>query len=186
MLTAEHSRESCFEETNGAENMSSVEDDDLVWELQQHRDNPKYFAELYRRFAPRIHGCIWKRSGDFHFAEDIVQETFRLAYERLHSFQGNSRISTWLHRIAFNKSCEWYRRRPRSTSFVDREVLETMGKHYNPRYLLPSEYAEKYEEEGMVRGLINELGGDYKDVLILRYYESLSYDNIAETLGIPI
>ncbi len=105
-------------------------------------------------------------------AEDAMQETFLAAYRALKKFRGDSKVSTWLYRIAVRECLDISRKRKRTTSIED-EVFE------------PSvdDGTEDRAVQTVVRAALSKLPGHYRSALVLRYYGGLSYDEIAQSLG---
>lgn len=80
------------------------------------------FEELYRAHSGRVYALCLRMAGDAARAEDLAQETFVRAWQRLHSFRGASAFSTWLHRLTVNVVISWMRKRRRRT---ERELAST-------------------------------------------------------------
>ena len=77
------------------------EDNDLVESARAGDCNA--FEQLYRRHRDRIYALLWRLSGgDASLAEDLLQESFVRAWQKLHTFRGESRFGTWLHRLSAN------------------------------------------------------------------------------------
>lgn len=73
------------------------------WVEAARAGDPRAFERLYRRHAGRIHALVWRLGGnDAALAEDLVQEAFIRAWNKLHLFEGKSAFGTWLHRLAAN------------------------------------------------------------------------------------
>jgi len=123
-------------------------------------------------------------------AADAVQEAFLMAFRSIHAFAGQSKISTWLHRIVVN-ACLMKLRAERSRPVTSIEPLlptfDQTGHHSRPVsawHLPPSESAEAAELRAAVRQRINELPESYRTVILLRDIEELDTQEVAERLGI--
>lgn len=123
-------------------------------------------------------------------AADAVQEAFLSAFRALHSFAGNSKIGTWLHRITVN-ACLMKLRSDKSTPTTSIEGLlptfdETGHRRGRvvPWRMAPQEVVEAGERRAIVRRCINELPEIYRVVLLLRDIEQLDTQETAERLGI--
>ncbi|MEM1412700.1 MAG: sigma-70 family RNA polymerase sigma factor [Pseudomonadota bacterium] len=78
-------------------------DNESVWVERAREGDSVAFERLYRMHAGRIHALVWRLSGnDKALAEDLVQEAFIRAWNKLHLFEGKSAFGTWLHRLAAN------------------------------------------------------------------------------------
>jgi RNA polymerase sigma factor (sigma-70 family) len=83
--------------------VAASDDADLADVRVAARGDVRAFERLYQRHANRIHGVVWRLAGGVQArAEELVQDTFVRAWQRLDSFRGDSRFSTWLHRLAVN------------------------------------------------------------------------------------
>jgi RNA polymerase sigma-70 factor (ECF subfamily) len=117
--------------------------------------------------------------GDAHVAEDIAQEAFLHAYRALSSYQAQGKFPAWLRMIT-TRLCLNYRRDNR------REVAwEDLSGHPAERTDGPESRLGEWEQRGEVRRAIDALPCDFRDVIVLRYMEELSYDEIARHLGVP-
>lgn len=121
-------------------------------------------------------------------AEDVVQETFLSAFRAIDSFEGHSRLSTWLYRIAYNAALMRLRRSEPAMVSVDEPVRDDEGNEA-PRELfdwccLPEQDFETQEARAALEQAIGELPEKFKAVFVLRELEGLSTDETAEALGI--
>lgn len=121
--------------------------------------------------------------GNVEEAEDAAQETFLRAYARLGQFDPAMKFSTWLFSIA-NHHCIDRLRKRRATyiSIDDNPVLQNMSGD-EPR---PDHQALDQERRIEVQMLINQLDPDYRTPLVLRYWEEMSYEEIAETMDMTV
>ena len=130
---------------------------------------------------------------DRAMAEDLSQEVFLRVHKGLPSFDGQVRFVTWLHTIAMNVAISEYRRRrakkrDRRTLSIDAPVLGTDDLYITPagREVDPGEQAHQHEFLARVRECVRKLPDEFRDVVVLRDMESLSYEEIASVLGLPI
>ncbi len=119
--------------------------------------------------------------GDEDEVKDIVQEVFLKMYEHRWQLANPSRFRAWLFMIARNQCLTHYRDEKRTTPFDERwsmlESLETES--------LIQEI-ERNEEVSLVRAFINQLKPEYREVIVLREYQGLSYEEIADVIGATI
>ena len=83
------------------------------WVSQSQRGDHAAFAKLIRVHQPMIHSLTFRMTGSVADCKDLAQETFIRAYQQLDSFQGTSKFSSWLYRIAINACLDWQRREQR-------------------------------------------------------------------------
>ena len=115
-------------------------------------------------------------------ARDITQEVFVRAYENIEKFRGDSKISSWLYRIAYNLSVNWsVRVRGRETQLDDAEA----GNIPEPLSAADEAYDRELALAG-IKGVMQRLPVKYSVILRLYYFEDKSYREIADVLRIPV
>ena len=83
------------------------------WVAQSRKGDHAAFAELIRAHQTMIHSLTFRMTGSVADCKDLAQETFIRAYQQLDSYQGSSKLSSWLYRIAVNACLDWRRREQR-------------------------------------------------------------------------
>lgn len=152
------------------------------------------FEELVAHFERPVYSLCFRLLGDAEEARDAAQETFLKVYRGLSSFRGEAGLKTWIYRIAINQAMNqrrWWRRRHRdetiSLDITRGESDRTVGSLLpDLRASSPEALAISSEREGQVLRALNQIKHEYRVALILREIEELSYEEIAETLGISI
>ncbi len=151
------------------------------------------YGELVRRHQDRVYNVCWRICGNRTEAEDLAQETFVKAFEAIARFDGRARFYTWLFRIAANLAISAGRRQRRArTVSLDRgpRLVEDDEAPASERVaaetLSPQEASMKREAEELVLIALGELEEEYRVVVTLRDLESLSYEEIAEVLEVPV
>lgn len=145
------------------------------------------FEKLVTEYEKAVYAIAQRMTGNAEDAADMTQETFIKAYNSLSSFRGDSKFSVWLYRIANNVCLDFLRsksRRPTvslSTEDDDGEEtqLDIADESQSPELLLESSLTR----DAVRRGL-DSLPPDYKQILLLREIQGLSYEEIAAALGI--
>jgi RNA polymerase sigma-70 factor, ECF subfamily len=125
------------------------------------------FNELYKMFAPLIHGIILARVPRAE-VEDIVQEVFISAYKNLHSLRDKNAVGAWLAMIARNRAIEFYR-----NSKPTEELPEDLSGH-----------EDRETEAREILSAIRSLPDSYKETLVLRLVEGMTGQEIAERTGL--
>lgn len=154
------------------------EDADLV---QQAREgNRLAFEKLYRRHRNRIYGVVWRLcGGDGALAEDVLQDAFVRAWQKLESFRGDSRFATWLHRLSVNVALSDRRIR------VRRLERETTLEGAAERTLAGAR--DVYAGDRMdLEQAIAKLPERARTVLVLYDIEGYSHAEIAEIAGMAV
>jgi RNA polymerase sigma-70 factor (ECF subfamily) len=141
------------------------------------------FQELVLRYQDAIYGLAVRFVGNPSEAQDIAQEVFLRVHRGLEGFKGEARFSTWLYRITFNLCSDALRRRRRP----DRASvsLEDAGEIQDRRAGLEQGILDN-EQRRAVRAALEGLDEKYRAVLILLYYQELSYEQIAAVLQCPL
>jgi len=147
-------------------------------------------AECVERHAAGLYRLALRLMRDEAEAEDVVQETFLNAFKAIDSFDGRSKLSTWLYRIAYNAALMRLRRWQPATVSVDEPVLSQDGDEM-PRQLfdwccLPEQDFETGEARAELEAAIQELPEKLKMVFILRELEGLSTEETASALGLSL
>jgi len=139
----------------------------------------KAIAELVRTYAERIYRFVYHQvGGREEDAEDIVQETFLAAIKSAHRFQGSARVSTWLYSIAAHKVADYHRRRRRRKEEPLPLLEFNLSELDSPEVLL-----EKTELRERIWAALERLPDHYRTVLVLRYIEGLTINEIMEVTG---
>lgn len=137
--------------------------------------------QLYDRHVDRVYGLCYRLSGDPDLAQDFCQETFVRAFTRLDEFQGRSKFSTWLHRVAVNTSLNGMRRLARTREH------EKAHESYDE---LPAAAVAKPDSDSLLRRYlhraIDELGEGMRAVFVMHEVEGYSHLEIAEALDVEV
>lgn len=154
----------------------SLEDSELV--ARTLAGDTRSYEELVRRYERLVGRVLYPYARRETSAEDLVQETFLRAYDRLETFNPEYRFKTWLLAIANNLGVDTLRRR--------REVVEFNQEAHAGSAGGAELAALEAERSRTVREEIERLPETYSVPLILRYTEDMSYAEIAEVLGITV
>jgi RNA polymerase sigma-70 factor (ECF subfamily) len=136
--------------------------------------NQRAMGELYAAHSGRVYSVVRRVVGDDHVAEDVSQDAWIRAFEKLHLFRGDAAFSTWMHRLAVNAAVNKLRSQGR------RSKLET-----SPELELPvQEPDESVLNQKQLKRALDALPNGYRTVLVLHDVEGLTHDEIGERLGI--
>jgi RNA polymerase sigma-70 factor (ECF subfamily) len=164
-----------------------VNDEELIVRLQ--RGDEWAFQLLVRRFRKTIFSIAFGITLDVEESQDIVQEVFLQVYRSIGNFRGDASLSTWLHRITVNRCLNWKRRWARRLKWLHTTTDSTDDKPVKePESDLPS--PENRMADAQTRLQIDKalkmLPEQARAVFVLRELEGLSYEEIAETIGIKL
>jgi RNA polymerase sigma-70 factor (ECF subfamily) len=139
------------------------------------------FHDLFEAHKDRVYTIAFHYSGDEAMAHDVTQQVFLKLFTSINQFHETSQFTTWLYRIVANACTDEHRKRRRFVPFSPEIEVRTMvakgsqEKAYHRREVADS-----------VRGAIGELTPKLRLPILLKYVEGLSYDEIAESLGVSI
>ena len=140
-------------------------------------EQPDAFGELIRRHQAFVFGAALRVTRDASLAEEVAQETFFRAYRSLNTFRGESKLRTWLYRIATNLAIDLVGRRK---DFPVPDVPDI------PMSRSTSQIVELKVQSAQLRDALIQLPERLREPLVLREYRGLTYDEIADKLGIPL
>ncbi len=154
--------------------------------MSDREHNPN---DLDPAFAPllaydkRLVNLAYRVLGDRDEAMDAVQDAYLQAYRAFHTFRGDSQPYTWLCRITLNECARRGRRKTtRRSRETDLEVLRERG--VEPAHDAPGHAAVEHgKTAALVRSVVDNLPSPYREAVILRYYEDMSYEEIANVSG---
>jgi RNA polymerase sigma-70 factor, ECF subfamily len=146
------------------------------------------FGEVVRRWERKIYALAYGFTGSVEEARDASQETFVAAYRNLRSFRGEAKVSSWLHRIAVNQCITRRRRaRVRAETAID-EAIETSGESFisTDERASPARAAEAGERTEAVRRAVAALTPELREVVLMKEFEGLTFQEIADALQVPL
>ena len=148
--------------------------DDLVWLRRAASGDARAFGRIFERHGDRLFRIAMSMLGNSADAEDVVQETFTGAFKGIKGFQGRSSVKTWLTRILVTQVSQWRRQQGRAV-----RRTEPMGD------VATDGSASSVEKRIDLQAALEQLSDEHRQVLVLREYEQMSYDEIAEVIGVP-
>lgn len=159
--------------------------DDTCLVQEALQGNQASFQLLVERYEQRIFNLIRHYTRNPVEVEDLAQESFLKAFRRLDTFQHQSSFYTWLYRISVNTILDSLKRRGRSP-VQSVEDLELVASPETTRSPSPSSSLEREEISRITQEVLAELPEIFRTVLIMREFEDMAYQDIADVLGISI
>ena len=158
------------------------------------RHDAAAFEQLVAERTGDIYGLLFRLTGDAEEARDLAQETFLRAFQAIEKFRGDADLKTWLYRIAINQArnrWRWWRRRRRdATVSLDATIGEreqTVATHLEDANASdPEQETLARERRDQLREALQGLRSAYREAVVLRDIEGLTYEEIAATLQINI
>lgn len=144
------------------------------------------FGEIVRRWERRIYALAYGMLGREEEARDATQETFLAAFRNLRGFRGEARVSSWLHRIAVNQCITRQRRaRVRPETALEEEAERDAAAFTIAAHESPARRAESRERTQAVRRAVAALPPELRQVLVMKEFEEMTFQEIAQILELP-
>ncbi len=132
---------------------------------------------LYRQYAKPMFNVAYRIVNDYHFAEDVMQEAFLKAFERIGQFRGEASFGAWLKRITVNESLNWIKKYQRQyTDFSENTAEEPAEEERDEDFL-------RIEPEQLLKAL-RALNPNYRTIISLYYIEGYDYREISSIMDI--
>jgi RNA polymerase sigma-70 factor (ECF subfamily) len=170
---------------------SEADEAGFVARLRAHDEQA--FNELVRTYERRVFGLVLRMLNSREEAEDLAQEVFVQIFKAIDQFRGDSKLSTWIYRIAINlcKNRSKYLQRRHVhqqddiEAFGDRAPMSTAKGTTAGSIARPDDMLVGMQVERVVQHAIAQLEPDFREALILRDVEDLSYEEIGQITGLP-
>jgi RNA polymerase sigma-70 factor, ECF subfamily len=157
---------------------AQINSDEQAWIAGAQLGDRQAFGELVRRHRAGVVNVVYRMCGEAALAEDAAQEAFLRAWQNLGRYNPRFAFRNWVYRIALNVAMDALRRE-RPTTDVDTEPLVSGEES-------PEARVERRQLAEQVQRAVMNLPPASRAVLVLREYEALSYQEIAEALDIPL
>jgi len=152
--------------------------------------DPKAYNELMRLYRDPIYFMLYEKVGDQELAKDLTIEALGKAFKKLHMYTPNYTFSTWLYTVARNNCIDYLRKHKLPTISIDKMMLDEDGKRntfdLKSKDPNPENVMIKKQRIAILRQIVDQLKPKYRDLVKLRYFKELSYEEIATLLEIPL
>ena len=143
------------------------------------------FTRLVKKYQKRVHALAWRKVGDFHIAEELAQDTFLKAYEKLGTLKNPSQFAGWLYVITNRLCIAWHRKQKPSMESLETtsgaEIEEMSYRHYEDE---AREQASVESRRERVNALLEKLPESERTVVTLHYLGEMTSKAIGEFLGV--
>lgn len=178
-----------MEELNRQFSDKAIEDFRLIDEAVQNNDE-QAFAKLLQRYKRPVYHMVLKMVRNVDDAEDLTIESFAKAFKSLHRFKKDFTFSTWLFRIATNNTIDHIRKKKLNTMSIDNTFTDDNGDgisiEVEDENLNPQEETIKSQKAELIQIFVDKLPPKYQKLVRLRYFNELSYEEIAVELEAPL
>ena len=167
-------------------NLTELSDEELIAEYQQN-DTLQAFEILVQRYKNPLTNFVYHFLGDYEACADVVQETMIKFYRNKDSYKSIAKFSTWIYTIAGNLAKTEYQRRRRRQIFSinsygeEKENYEIPDERYRPDVITDSGIKDK-----IIQNALLKISAAYREAVILRDIQELSYEEIAEIMRIEV
>jgi RNA polymerase sigma-70 factor (ECF subfamily) len=158
--------------------MTAPTDRDLIVRARRGAAGGDAFGELVRRYQTGVFNVCYRLLHERAEAEDLTQETFMRAYDRLQTFDLEREFGPWIRRVAANLCLNHLEARKVAAPLDEERDADESQR--------PEKQVEVRERSAQIREALASLPPHYRVVVELRHYQDLSYDEIASELGIPL
>ncbi len=167
------------------ENIKALTDVELIENAISGRELG--FEELVHRYQRQITSYIFRMLNNYDASLDVTQEVFIKVYNSLEKYSSDYKFSTWLYRIAHNAAIDYMRRNSVSQQSLDVESKDgTYQIQIESRQPNPEQERERSEWRTEIEAVVKCLPSAYRELILLRHAQDLSYDEIAEVTSLPL
>tara|TARA_B100001059_G_C17794375_1_gene562125 strand:- start:549 stop:1139 length:591 start_codon:yes stop_codon:yes gene_type:complete len=148
----------------------------------------KAFSDLMTFYWPTIEGFFAVKLSSKEDVEDLSIATFSKAFDKIKSYNSSYAFSTWIQTIATNSLIDFFRKKEQKTISIDADVKNEKGNPHEIEDLdtNPELNFIQQQKNKQLFSLVEKLKPHYRELIVLRYLEELSYDEIAQKLNIPL
>lgn len=141
--------------------------------------------EFVQQHEGRMYGYLYRLEGNSEDALDLTQEVFYRAWRSIKTFKRSERVRPWLYQVARNTQIESHRRK-KLQRFSLEEAREEAGFEVTSEARSPMQVAESVDTQDRVQRALLQLPSEYREAVVLRFIEDLSYDEIAQIQGVAL
>jgi len=171
--------------SSNASSLSSAADRELVATAAQGLEGG--FEELVRRYQRPISAYVYRMVGDYDCALDLTQEIFIKIYASLSRYRPEFKFSTWIYKIAHNAAIDHLRRNAgRERSLSNGTESEPQQLTIESKGLSPEQQSERAERRLEIESVVRLLPTAYRELIVLRHSQDLTYEEIVEVTGLPL
>lgn len=167
------------------ENIKGLTDGELIVRAIRGREDG--FEELVIRYQRPITGYIYRMLNNYDASLDVTQEVFIKVYNSLDRYSSEYKFSTWLYRIAHNAAIDYMRRNSVNQQSIETENADgSYQLQIESRQPNPEQERERSEWRREIETVVKCLPQVYRELILLRHAQDLSYDEIAEVTNLPL
>ena len=143
------------------------------------------FSPLVEKYQKGVHALVWRKIGDFHIAQEITQDAFFRAYQKLGTLKNHNQFAGWLYVIAAHLCADWFRKNPPPEQSLEVTDMSEVNEVSYSRYVAEKQAAEADEaRREVVKKLLQKLPESERTVMTLYYLGEMTIKAISEFLGV--
>ena len=143
------------------------------------------FSTLVGKYQKSVHALAWRKIGDFHIAEEITQDTFLKAYQKLSTLKEPQSFASWLYVITANHCKAWLRKKRTRTQSLENTSNTQLEKRAYSGYIIEENKRMAAEtQREVVKKLLAKLQDSDRTIITLYYLAGMTYDEISKFLGV--
>lgn len=159
--------------------MSKYNEEETLIRLQDPKTQTRAFEEIVNHYSQPLYWQIRRLVVDHEDADDVLQNTFIKAWTNITSFRGESKLSTWLYKIAYNESLTFLNHKRELLSIDDLNSMTMETLESDP-------YFDGDETQLMLQEAINTLPDKQKAVFNMKYFEEMKYEDMSQITGTSV
>ena len=159
--------------------MSKYNEEETLRRLQDPKTQTRAFEEIVNHYSQPLYWQIRRLVVEHEDADDVLQNTFIKAWTNITSFRGESKLSTWLYKIAYNESLTFLNHKREQLSLDDLNSMVTETLESDP-------YFDGDETQLMLQEAINSLPDKQKAVFNMKYFEEMKYEERSQITGTSV
>jgi RNA polymerase sigma-70 factor (ECF subfamily) len=163
--------------------------DYLLIQAARNNNDQQAYQELMDKHYLDVYLEIYTRLRDEQLSKDLAQEVMTKAFAQLDRYEPVFAFGTWLKRVTINHTIDFLRKKRLQTTSIDESYDYDSGEvklQVEATDLTPEERLQKTERAAIVREYVGKLKDVYRNLIEMRYFDELSYEEMADALGIPL
>lgn len=167
------------------ENLRDLTDGELLQRAITGREEG--FEEIVRRYQRPITGYVYRMLGNYDAALDVTQEVFIKVYNSMARYSSEYKFSTWLYKISHNAAIDYLRRNSNHGQSLETENEDgAYERQFESKRPSPEAERERSEWREEIAAVVKLLPNGYRELIVLRHTQDMSYDEIAEITNLPL
>lgn len=166
--------------------MAKVNEQDIISRLCDEKTRRHAFEDMVNLYSSRLYWQIRRMVTYHEDADDVLQNTFIKAWNAIDNFRGDSKLSTWLYKIAYNETLTFLSKQRETISLDNNMDFDEEGSNTLLNQLESDPYFDGDETMRMLQSAIAGLPAKQRSVFTMKYFDDLKYEDISEVTGTSV